>query len=198
MNFSSKFGKIFHKMEKAFFTGIFILTSQAIKAQFEELKQMAHAFYQSNYGQYDRKLYNLANRDHGKIKESEPSDVFEMQLIRKEKNPETNRKTRVYLTVYGFEDSTECRIASDFWFKRFIGGSNIRPNRKSKIQNTESNYFILINTTYILITDIPCLDWELEEWKTLKKSLLNIFEEKNSKAIEIDCKGQVLWSMNSY
>ncbi|MFN3952100.1 MAG: hypothetical protein ACK4KT_06830 [Thermaurantimonas sp.] len=185
-------------MEKIWFSALFFTVSFPILAQFEEVKQMADAYYQSQSDKYDRKLYNLASRDHGKIKESDPVHMFEMQLIRKDKNPETGRKTKAYLTIYGYQDAEECRAATDFWFKRFIGNGSIRPNRKSKIQYTESYYYIMVNQTYLLIVDIPCMDWEIEEWNMLKKSLLHIFEEKNSKAIEIDCKGQVLWSLNSY
>lgn len=197
-NFSSKFGKKFPLLDKIWCSALLFIFSFPIQAQFEEVKQMADAYYQSLSDKYDRKLYNLASRDHGKIKHTEPTDIFEMLLIRKDKNPETGRKTRLYMTIYGYQDAEECRAATDFWFKRFIGGGSIRPNRKSKIQYTESYYYILVNQTYILIVDIPSMDWEIEEWKMLKKSLLNIFEEKNSKAIEIDSKGQVLWSLNSF
>ncbi|MFN4299196.1 MAG: hypothetical protein ACK4EX_05610 [Thermaurantimonas sp.] len=168
-------------------------------AQIEELKQMANAFYQANAEKYERKLYNLASRDHGKIQETAPASTFEMLLTRKDKNPETGKKSRIYLTIYYYSDPDECRLAAEIWFKKFIRNSSVKPNRKAKINDPEGQYYILFNQEYILVLDTPCYEWEKEEWNNLKKSLLKIFEEPQSKALDIDCStGIVTWSLNSF
>lgn len=193
------FGKIFHLLEKKWFVLFLYAIGLAAQAQMEELKQMANAFYQMQADEYDRKLYNLATRDHGKIRETAPSATFEMLLTRKNKNPETGKKTRFYITIYSFSDADECRSAAELWFKKFIRNSSIKPNRKTKITDPEAQYYILFNREYILVMDTPCFEWEKEEWNRIKKSLLKIFEESQSKALEIDClSGVAHWSLNTF
>lgn len=193
-----KFGKKFHFREFLFFLCMLLTFSGPVMGQMEELKQTANAFYQSNATHFDRKLYNLSSRDHGKIKETEPTGIFEMQLTHKERDLNTGRKMRVYLTLYQYRDEDDCRMASEFWFKRFIGGASIRPNKKTKLPSVESSYFILLNSGYIAILDVSCLEWEKEKWEMIKKSFLHIFEEKKSKALEIDCTGTLHWSLNPF
>lgn len=196
---SSIFGKIFQKLETNWVFFLLFLVGFAAQAQIEEQKQMANAFYQANAEKYERKLYNLASRDHGKIRETVPASTFEMLLTRKDKNPETGKKSRIYLTIYSYNDPDECRSAAEVWLKKFIRNSSIKPNRKAKIIDPEAQYFILFNREYILVMDMPCYEWEKEEWNTVKKSLLKVFEEPQSKALEIDCTtGTVTWSLNSF
>ncbi|GCD78156.1 hypothetical protein JCM31826_16380 [Thermaurantimonas aggregans] len=196
---SSIFGKIFQNLEAKWIVLFLLAIGLKAHAQMEELKQLANAFYQANADKYDRKLYNLASRDHGKIRETAPVSTFEMLLTRKDKNPETGKRCRIYLTIYYYSDPDECRSAAEVWFKKFIRNSSIKPNRKSKITDPEAQYYILFNREYILIMDMPCYEWEKEEWNTVKKSLLKVFEESQSKALEIDCgTGTVIWSLNSF
>lgn len=196
--FCSKFGKKFQILESLTIALSFLCGVPMLQAQIEEPKQMAEAWYQSFEGKYEKRLYNLASRDHGKIRDTEPSGIFEMLLTRKDKNPESGRKTRIYLTIYAYDNVSECRSATDFWFKKFIRGSAIRPNRKSKVSDPEASYYILLNDAYIAIMETPCFEWEKEEWNAAKKALLKIFEERQSKALEIECTGVLSWSLHAY
>lgn len=191
------FGKKFQNLE---FLSIFLLTLMNCApsfAQHEELRQLANALYSAVSDSYDRKLYNLATRDHGKIRQTNP-ETIEMLLTTLSKSDETGRKMRAYITLYAYSDRDECRSASDFWFKHFIKGNSIKPNKKTTVKNTEHHYFVLFNAEYILIVDIPCFELDQQAWKSLKKNVLKIFEEPLTSALEINCKGEAVWSLNAY
>jgi hypothetical protein len=74
----------------------------------------------------------------------------------------------------------------------------MKPNKKTTVKNTEHHYFVLFNAEYILIVDIPCFELDQQAWKSLKKNVLKIFEEPLTSALEINCKGEAVWSLSAY
>lgn len=177
-----------------------LASTQEVFAQHEELKQNVQAFEELLSEKFEKKEFNITEPNWGALNNSEPDWHLYYQWKAKEKSEDNlgrNGYKKIDMAFYAWERKDDGAWALKSWLEEFLEGRKVRPGRVVRVFEYAKPTVIIMDTSYVVISQMDCSDYFDDDYKEWVKTIERFFSNRKAMTLELKCEGPLEWTKNA-